>query len=383
MKNIFPKYKQGQIAIIKASLKSKDKKILDNFLTYCGITAGEKKLKNIERDIVKIYDVMQVSFDKITLDDLRKFLAVLNKSELLEETKNDIKKTLKRFLKEYYKDWNIRFAELKDIKTKDGMNHKKLNANTILTKDELERLIRAAESLRYKALIMLMFESAGRPEEILKLKWGDLDLEKGEVKLHSFKTGKTRVNPIKESILHLKRYKQEYPYPNVMAQDYIFPSPMDRKKHLLVSSLGHHFKELGKRTINKAVFPYLLRHTRATQLQKVLPPKVYEKFMDHSIEMANRYSHLDKNDVRDVMLEKIYHIEELTEQEKEEIKALENEINRLKTDTNSNFELLKKLNLIVQVMLKAAYRDKKTEAYFKKQLKNILPEGQFADWAKN
>jgi len=376
MKNTFPKYKQGQIALVKASLKPKDKKILDNFLIYCGITAGEKKLQRIERTIVKIRDVMQVPLDKITLDNLRKFLAVLNRSELMEETKNDIKKILKRFLKEYYKDWNVRFAELKDIKTKDGMNHKKLNANTILTRDELERLIRAAETLRYKALIMLMFESAGRPEEIMKLRWSDLDLEKGEVKLHSSKTGNTRVNPIKESVLHLKRYRQEYPYSNVMAQDYVFPSAKDRKRHQPVSSLGNYFKKFGQKAINKPVFPYLLRHTRATQLQKVLPPKVYEKFMDHSIETASRYSHLDKDDVREAMLDKIYHIEELTEQEKEEIKTLKREMEKLKTDYSVNFKLLQKLSRITQVMLMAASRDKKTEAYFRKQLGNVLSEGK-------
>jgi len=347
MKDTFPKYKQGQVILLKASFKPKDKKILDNFLIYCGVTAGEKKLQIIERTIVKIRDVMQVPLDKITL-------------------------------KEYYKE-SVRFAELKDIKTKNGMNHERLNANTILTKDELEKLIRAAESLKYKALIMLMFESAGRPEEIMKLRWSDLDLEEGDVKLHSSKTGHTRVNPIKESVLHLKRYKQEYPYPNIMAQDYAFPSATDRKKHQPVSSLGNYFKRYGQKAINKAFFPYLLRHTRATQLQKVLPPKVYEKFMDHSIETASRYSHLDKNDVREIMLEKIYHIEELTTEEKVEVKILKKEMEKLKTDYSTNFKLLQKLSRITQVMLMAASRDKKTEEYFKKQLGNVLAEGRLVE----
>ena len=44
--------------------------------------------------------------------------------------------------------------------------------------------------------------------------------------------------------------------------------------------------------------------------------------MDHSIEMASRYSHLNQDDVREQLLEKVYHIEELTEKEKDEIKKL-------------------------------------------------------------
>ncbi len=334
MKIKYPDYRSKGTSYIKASFKPKDNKILEDFIEYCCITAGEKKLKNIEAKMLQIKDVIQKSYSSITLKDLRGFLSVLNKSNKLKETQNDIKKVLKRFLKWYYKDWNERFAEFKDIKTTNGFNEEKINANTLLKPEEIEKLIRGAESLRYKALIMLMFESAGRPEEILKLKWSDVDFNRKEVKLHSSKTSKTRVNPINESVIHLQRYKQEYPFVNIRADDYIFPSPENRKKPVTTQAIDLYIKDLGFRVLDRAIFPYLIRHTRLTQIHKTLPTQVACKFAGHSTEIAKRYTHLTNDDVREAMLEKIYHIEELTEKEKEEVKKLKQELKNQKEAHN-------------------------------------------------
>ncbi len=344
MKKQYSKYKAGELFVVKSNLSTKDKGILNKFMVFCGGTAGEKKLKIIEGKMLQIIDVSQIPYDKWNLDKLREFLAILKKSDLSKATKNDIKKILKRFLKEYYEDWSKQFKGLQDIKGESDINEERVNANTIFTAEELEKIIRTAENLRFKALIMLMYESGGRPQEILSLRWKDINLEKGEVKLHSTKNNTIRINPIKESVIHLERYKQEYPFPNVSPNDFIFPAPKNRKEHFSVSYLSNLFNTLIKKALGRNSFPYVLRHTRATELQKKLPPKVYEKFMDHSIDTATRYSHLDKDDVREIMLEKVYHIEELTEKENKRIKKLEKEFEKHKQETNKKFfELSKKL----------------------------------------
>jgi len=330
MKNTYPNYNGKGVASVRNELPKKEKIVLANFLNYCRITAGERKIKQIERIMLQIYDVMEISYSAITIKDLRDFLSVLNQSDKMVETQNDIKKVLKRFLKWFYQDWNKRFIELRDIRTRDGMNHKKLNASTILKKDEIEILIRCAESLRHKALVILLFESAARPEEIRNLRWRDIDLNRNEVTLNSSKTKKTRVNPIHESILHLKRYKQEFPFPSVATQDYVFPSPQDRGKPISEQALTNYFKKLGHRSLGKSIFPYLLRHSRLTQIYKTLPSKIAEKFAGHSAAMSYRYVHLDNDDVRNAMLEKIYHIEEIDQDSNEKLEKriayIENEM---------------------------------------------------------
>lgn len=341
MKKSYPNYRtKGGVEFINLMLKPKDKKVFNDFLDYCRITAGESKIRNIRMIMLQIYDVMERPYYSISLSDLRKFLAVLNQSDKLTETQNDIKKTLKRFLKWYYKNWNERFEELRDIRTKDGMNHKKLNPSAILKKEEIEKLIRSAESLRYKAMIMLMFESASRPEEILKLRWSDLDLNKGEVKLHSSKTGSVRVNPIQESIIHLERYKQEYPFSDVKANDFVFPSPNDRNKQVTHSAIYDYLKIIGLRALGKHIYPYLLRHTRLTEIHKLLPTQVACKFAGHSPEMAKRYTHLSNDDVREAMLEKIYHIEELTKEGKDK---LEMKLNLIEKKLKETIQTSKKM----------------------------------------
>lgn len=300
-------------------LKNKDKPILEDFLTLCRGNCGDRKLKNINRAMLQIYDTSELSFDEWDLKNLRSFIAVLNASDKRPATINDIKKILKRFLKEHYEDWSKRFKGFDDngIKCKDEVNHKKINPKTILTDSEFKEMIELTGNPKYLAWLLLSWESACRFEEGINLKWSGLDLENGEVTLHSSKTGKTRVNPLHESLIYLKRYKKEYPYPNLKKDDYVFVSPNDRSRPLSSQSIGTYLNKLGEK-MNKKIFPYLIRHTKLSMLMKsTLSSKSYENFADHSIATANKYyGHLDKNDLRDEMFEKVFKIEEFSEETK-------------------------------------------------------------------
>lgn len=68
----------------------------------------------------------------------------------------------------------------------------------ILNRDELDRLLRACSrcpsGLRDRALIALMYGSGLRVSEALALKVRDIDLEKGEIRVHRGKGGKARVS---------------------------------------------------------------------------------------------------------------------------------------------------------------------------------------------
>lgn len=348
MKKEVKRYYKGDLIIIKNKLPPKEKNILNDYVTYLRGGASDTKVRIVERQLLVIRDTSNVPFDKWNLLKLREFLAVLNKSDLANATKNDIKKHFKRFLRERYEDWSVRFKNLKDIKCGKDVNVERINANTILQEKELEKLIRGAESLKLKALIMLLYESGGRPKEVLTTRWKDVDLDKGDIKLISTKNQTARNNPIKESIIHLQRYKQEYPYPDVKSNDFIFPSQTNREEHFSVNYLSMIFRKLSKRVLGRQLFPYILRHTRATELQKVLTPKIYEKFMDHSIEMASRYSHLNKDDVREQLLEKVYHIEELTKDERNELNKLKAKIKRMEEHFNE-FEknVIEKINKVL------------------------------------
>lgn len=348
MKNSLPKYPNslGFVENKYKSFRPQDRKIIDDFLLMCGGSAQQTTLKKYKRSMVKFCDVLDGNLDKIDLKILRGFLGLLNESDLSNPSKNEIKKVVKRFLKEYYDDWPKRFKNLSD----NGLicygqhkpNKQKLGGN-IPTPEEVEKLIVECQNLKYKALISLMFETGGRPEEILKLKWMDIDLGKGSVTLRSSKTKEDRTLPFQASIIHLQRWEKEYPLKNRRAEDFIFPGNLNINKHLSNVGLTGFLKGLTRRVFGEKFFekrnmyPYLLRHSRSKQLQKQrLPTRIYEKFMGHSIATARGYGDLDNEDVREVLLRDVYNVKEISDDKKHE---LENEVEKLKERLNKFEEL--------------------------------------------
>lgn len=333
MKTEIVKYGNGGLREAEGKLSKRNVKLIDEFVLDCGGTAGESTRKKIRRLLIKVADILECDLDRIDSKVLKRFGLVINDTKALQPaTKNEIRKTIKRFILETYNADDIeKFKKFKSIKGEKDINQIKINADTILRKEDIELLMRGCKSLKFKALIILMYETAGRPEEILNLKWRDVNLEEGDVKLLGNHTGNLRINPIQSSIPHLKRWKQDYPFLNCSVEDWVFVSSGNRENRIQQSTLSVTFKRLGKSVLGgKHLFPYLIRHSRATYLQKTLPPKVYEKFMDHSIQTATRYSHLDKDDVRKVMFEKVYGIEEISEEKKHKIE-IELEEQRTKT----------------------------------------------------
>jgi len=314
------------------SLSKNNQKIITDFLTYCRTEAKESTLEKYRIKLIQIAFLIEKPLDNLNLIDITKFLALLNFSDLATDTRNDIKKILKRFLKWKYDDWNIRFKGLTDIRQKKKGSSEKLTKKDLLTAEELEMLIRGAESLRYKAIISLFYESAGRPEEILKLRWKDVDFKNKEIQLNSSKTGEARVVPLDESILHLKRYFQEYPFLNPKQSDFLFPNN-EREKTISNQALNDYLNKIGLRTIKRHIYPYIFRHTRLQEIRPKLSVEAYQKIAGHSIEVAlDHYGHLDSKDAIEEMKSKVLHIEELNPEEKHEIAELKKQVKAMQSE---------------------------------------------------
>ncbi len=319
MKKTYPKYKRGQLKekkILKLNLD-----IMDKFLKECSMTAKESKLNKIKSILIQIVDITQKDLDKLTREDVVDFVGLLNNSGRTDWTTNEIKVYLKKFLLWQYKDLEM----VKGIKQKskeNAFNDKRINEATLFTEQEVNKLIRSAETLRMKAWILLAFETGARPEEITNLKWkniafGDEDIT--DVTLYSNKTGKTRVFPVKRTSVHLKRWRQEFSYPDVNNEDYVFPSPRNRDKPMHQTSFRDRLKVLAKKAgIEKPVFSYLFRHTRATKLYEELPQQIAEKLLGHK-NMAQIYAHISNKKAKRSMLDKIYNIKELSPEKKAEL----------------------------------------------------------------
>jgi integrase len=256
-----------------------------------------------------------------------------------------IKRGVKRFCKYYYKDLAlVEGLEVGDFKP----NRKKINKTVLLTADEIKSICHTADTLRDKAIIVLLYESGARPQELLDLKWKDINFDTKEVHLDSSKTERARDLPIEESLIHLKRWRQEWAFSDVRDNDFVFPSRY-RDKRLTTEYLNTIIKTWANKSgIKKEITAYTFRHSRLTEIYKLgVKGLEHNKFSGHKegSKQQATYSHLDNEDMKDEVLRKVYHIEEVTEEQKNkydlEIAELKNTIKDiLKFNNTQNKELL-------------------------------------------
>ena len=342
---------------LEANLTEKDKRILKDYLDYCGITAGETKLKDYRRYMLQFRDVLGKPLDKVTRKDAIRFWALVNHAPHETNTKVMIKRTVKRFLKWRYKDLEM-IQPL--INQSPVVNKKKINKNSLLTPEDIEKMLRAAEKLRDKALLILLYESGARPQEIRDLKWKDINWDREEVHLYSSKKDDDRDVPLKHAIMHLKRWKQEWVLPDVTEEDFIFPSTqlqmqgnqqvyvLKREKTISTAYISQILKRLGRKAgINKKIYSYILRHSRLSEIyKKGVTGILHNKFSGHKEGSRSQgiYVHMDNEDMRESVLDKVYDIKEISLEKKHE---LEKEVEKLK---NNDKVLAKKFMNFLDIM---------------------------------
>lgn len=324
MKDKYPTFNRGELKKIFSDFPEREKKKIEEYVRYRAISVtSEEKLKDIRRNIAQFKFIIRKELDSINLNDLRDFLTLLNQSDRTDEGKNNLKIDLKNFLRWAYKDWSERFDELKDIKTtsrEKSFNHQKINSSTLLTKEEIEKIMKAETNLFWKAFFITLYESGLRPIELRNLKWKDLnfeiDGEISELNIFATKTKQARTVYIKEATHYLKRLREEKG-----KSEYVFPQKSDENRPVTKFAISMWMKHASKKAIGRPIFPYLLRHTRATELYKNagIPDKTAQKFMGHSKNMSDFYTHLSKDDVREAMSKTVYQLEEMPEKKKYEL----------------------------------------------------------------
>jgi len=328
MKIEYPRYKQGEIDKIGKKIKGKDKDALENFLKKSSITASEKKVNKIRKLLIQFFDVTQTPLTGQDKEGVDSFLVVLNKCDKSVWTKDEIKVYVKQFLKWYYKDLdmveNFKASGKKEI-------NPKITENNLITGEEIEKMLRQAESFKEAAYLLVAFQTGARPQELVTMKFSDVKFEDkyADLTLYSSKTKRARTFPVVEKTMKaLWDWKQHYSYTDVKPQDYVFPGRY-RDKPLTTAGVNKMLRRMAtKAGIEKDVWGYLLRHSKATRLYEELPQQICEKLLGHK-NMAGVYAHISSKKAREELLKKVYHIEELTSQEKEVIKDLKKDVKSL------------------------------------------------------
>lgn len=263
-----PRFNRGDYEKQYGKLSAKDKIILEDYGVYCCTRkkVGDEKIQDMKRNILKFRLVVGKEFKKIGLNDLRKFLSILNMSSISDYTKNDMKVHIKKLLRWLFKDWSKRFDEFNDINQNPKPKRSRKIEDKILTKQEIEKLVRTETRMFWKAFLITQWEGALRTKEVRFLKWDDLK-EEGEyysIILHSTKTGEDRPIVLKESKYYLDKLKEEQRNQKTKGV-YVFHQTKNINEPVDKATVSMWIRRLSKKALGREIWAYCLRHTRATE----------------------------------------------------------------------------------------------------------------------
>jgi site-specific recombinase XerD len=147
------------------------------------------------------------------------------------------------------------------INIKYSKTHKKLP--TVLTKEEVTKLIWNTPNHKHKMMIALMYSAGLRVSELINLKVKDLELKRGFGYVRNGKGGKDRIFVLSKRLTPI--LQQVITNNQLSNEDYLFKSSRGRKYS--TRSLQKIIKNSSKKAgINKRVHPHTLRHSYATHL---------------------------------------------------------------------------------------------------------------------
>jgi integrase len=262
--------------------------------------------------IPAILRLVNFNLAEATRSDVERVVAAINMNRNWREwTKHD-KKLILRKLIQYAKYGScsretpmppeVAWVKL-NVKGKDS----RVNSCSLLTPEEFMSILNAAENIRDKAMLHVLFEGALRPGELLGMTVGSVEFREDYCLITvNGKTGFKRI-PLVASYRLLLDWLEQHPNRSVLNA----PLWCSLASNHVGERLSYkHFRSTVKRLSRKAglakdVWPYLFRHTTLTALAKVFTEARLEQFAGwtHGSKMSARYVHFSARDLEEAVLE--------------------------------------------------------------------------------
>lgn len=235
----------------------------------------------------------------ISKRDVEKIFFWLKNMDYSPDTKQDYWSILKKII-----TWlNPRF-NLKEYKMNLRLNRRL--PEDILTEEEARKLCESGLSIRDRAIVSILYEAGIRAGELINLRVKDIVFDNfGAVLLVNGKTGQRRVRIVK-SVPIISTYLLEHRFKEDPLAPLFYRIDKQIKTMLVNESIIKVVKgAAAKASINKRVYPHLLRHSRATHLAKHLTEQELKVFFGWSgrSKMTACYVHLSGADIDKKILE--------------------------------------------------------------------------------
>jgi len=248
---------------------------------------SEKTVKSYSYFLKKFFEHSKKSPDSVTNDDARAFLAYLVTDRKLSMRTMALAKAAIRF----------HFEEILK-KTVDLPKKLKLpkKAPIVMTKEEVSKLIEAAENPKHKLLIELAYSAGLRVSEVVSLRVKDMLLEEGTGWVRSGKGAKDRFFNIPQK---LKSKLSEWTKDKDQ-EEFLFTG---KNGKLSTRSVQAAVQKLADEAgIKKEVTPHTLRHSFATHLLEagVDIRKIQELLGHSSLDTTQRYAHVSTAELKKI-----------------------------------------------------------------------------------
>jgi integrase/recombinase XerD len=171
----------------------------------------------------------------------------------------------------------------------------------ILSEEEVARLIESASTSYHRVILMTLYGTGLRREELCRLKVTDIDSQRMVVHVRQGKGNKDRDVTLSPRLLEVLRAYWKWRKPKT----YLFPSLYRKRLEQPIDSktVWHAVREAARRAgIKKKVSPHLLRHSWATHLlERGTDLKTIQVLLGHvDLEATTIYLHLSQRHMQAV-----------------------------------------------------------------------------------
>lgn len=294
------------IVKINAELSQRNRKALQEYVDWMHARGSNSRtvLKRIY-SLKKFLDsVNSADVIKLSKKDIEHAVAKVNSMDLSEETKRDVRATIKQFYKHMVGDDSYYPPQAAWIKT--SINRSKKTLPEILNEEEVKRMIEASQTARDKCIIALLFDSGIRIGELLNLRIKDVEMDQEPAHITvNGKTGMRRI-PLSFSQPYIANYLGTMkdrdlndPFLKAIGSWSNLNRTVDR------AAVTKVLKIAGRRAgIKKRIYPHLFRHSRASHYANKLTEQQLKVFFGWTGDsrMASTYVHLSGRDIDNAIL---------------------------------------------------------------------------------
>jgi site-specific recombinase XerD len=267
------------------------------------------------------------SFSEATEDDINEYFSDMKRRGCKNSSISSVKTRIKTFYIQMYgetgDDGNTKSPKCV-ARLKPGKSFTRVTKDTILTPEEIKKMIEKADTFRDKAIISGLFESACRISEYMNIQKKNMMFDKQGIQVTVKGKKGPRTVRLVNSVPYILEWLKIHPSWD-SSESYLWVNfsrtqPNNIGKKLKYNGFYMVLKSTARRAgIKKNVYPHLLRHSRLTEIGYKLSDPVLKRFAGWKMNsnMPQVYLHLNGKDTDKTILRNVYGIEDETNTDKD------------------------------------------------------------------